>query len=98
VYQILYDYDSIILFFRVFGINPLFESIGRDPAHVSTLLWAGLLHFHPDLREQPAIVNSWFTSPAAALKLVDGVFKAFKLSLPKPDPKEVSAPSDPPSA
>jgi hypothetical protein len=93
-FQIVFDYDAIILFFKLFGINPMFEPLGRDPGRLTALLWVGLLHFSPDLT--PSVVNSWFTSPAAVLKLAAGVWRAFKMSIPEPDPKEAAP--DPPSA
>ena len=91
-FQIMFDLQAIFLFYKTFGINPVFESIGFNPTYLVALLWVGLLRFHPDV--DPELVKTWYT-PKTATELYLGTIGALRMSLPEPeeDAKEVSDPS-----
>jgi hypothetical protein len=94
-YRIFFDLTAIYAFYRVFGINPVFEPIGFDPLRWVALLWGGLVHYQPEI--DPGLVRSWFDG-ASMSRLVEGTWQAFRMFLPKPDEEKKGVPADPPQA
>jgi len=95
-FRLCFSMHAYLVYYRLFGINPVFEPIGADPLRLAGLVWVSLLRFHSDV--EPQLVNSWFDSPRNARVLVEAAVKALKLSIPDDGDVKAASTGNPPSA
>jgi hypothetical protein len=93
-----FDFPAVYEFYRQFGVNPILEPVGTDPARIASLIYLGLLRHQPEMTDTPEKVKGWFDSGPMFAALTELAFSALRAQKPDPDPEAPAAPADPPSA